>query len=128
MIRPDDRDSANTNINTNERVDSELELDRYNDDAFGLVFLAGGLISKDVYFAATFLALSAVASSATYVGIIKADARVAGAVALLTLIISPIVMSNGSLNGMVAPLPIEICVCGVSILVAIFNSTRSGKR
>ncbi len=103
------------------------EIERYNDDAFGLVFLAGGLISQDVIFASTFLSFSAIAALSTYAGIVKTDARIPGIVAVTTLVFSPVFTSLISeeplgING--APPPIEIALCMISFLVSIFNWRR----
>jgi len=108
----------------------DTQLMRYNDDAFGLVFLAGGSISQDADFAGTFLLISAAAATATYGGALKPDARVPGVVAILTLFVSPLVAalrSAGSLDDVVAPLPIEIGLCVVSLAVALFNWKRAQK-
>jgi hypothetical protein len=115
------------NIPPKQPAEKEKELERYNDDAFGLVFLAGGFISKDVDFAGTFLSVSAIAATSTYGGILSADARMPGIVALSTLLISPIIASlrsSGGLDNMHAPVPIEIVLCTVSFLVSIFNWRR----
>ena len=113
-----------------QRAEKEKELGRYNDDAFGLVFLAGGFMSNDIDFAGTFLSVSAIAATSTYGGILSADARMPGVVALSTLLISPIIASlrsSGGLDNMHTPVPIEIALCTVSFLVSIFNWRRQTK-
>jgi hypothetical protein len=93
----------------------------YNDDAFGLVFLSGGLLTKDADFAGTFLILSAIAAASTSAGVVKTDTRLPGAVAVLTILISPIVASlraTGSLESLAPPDPIEIGLCTVSFIWA----------
>jgi hypothetical protein len=107
--------------------EDHTKLERYNDDAFGLVFLAGGLISQDIIFASTFLTISAITAISTSGGILNADARIPGTVALTTLVLSPIVeslRSTGSFENITPPVPIEIVLCTVSFLVSIFNWKR----
>ena len=108
--------------------DNDMQLERYNDDSFGLVFLAGGLISKDIVFATTFLTLSAIAAASTYFGILDADERNPGIVALATLLLSSIVtsflVSSGSFENFSTPPPIETALCTISFLVSIFNWAR----
>lgn len=96
----------------------------YNDDAFGLVFLTGGVISQDVEFVATFASLSAIAAISTSAGLLKKDERVPAAVALLTLLVSPFVSSlvqSGSLENIAAPMPVEIGLCTISAIWAFVN-------
>jgi hypothetical protein len=69
------------------------EINSYNDDAFGLVFLTGGVLSQDVDFVASFAALSAIAAMGTNVGLIEKDERAPAAVAMLTLLITPAISS-----------------------------------
>jgi hypothetical protein len=99
----------------------------YNDDAFGLVFLSGGLLTKDADFEGTFLILSAIAAASTSAGIVKTDTRLPGAVAVLTILISPIVASlraTGSLESLALPDPIEIGLCTVSFIWAFVIWSR----
>ena len=63
----------------------------YNDDAFGFVFLTGGVLSQDVDFVISFGSLSAIAAICTYFGVITKDTRASALVAILTVIVSPIV-------------------------------------
>jgi len=96
----------------------------YNDDAFGLVFLTGGVISQDVEFVATFASLSAIAAISTSAGLLKKDERVPAAVALLALLVSPFVSSlvqSGSLENIAAPMPVEIGLCTISAIWAFVN-------
>jgi|Transcript_16312 hypothetical protein len=89
----------------------------YNDDAFGLIFLSGGILAKDVDFSGTFLVLSALAATCTTVGTIKFDERIPAAVAFMTLLISPIESSlrlSGSLGSIAPPSLVEIGLCTVS--------------
>ncbi len=89
----------------------------YNDDAFGLIFLSGGILAKDVDFSGTFLVLSAIAATCTTIGKIKFDERIPAAVAFMTLLISPIESSlrlSGSLGSIVPPSLVELGLCTVS--------------
>ncbi|KAL7449522.1 hypothetical protein ACHAWC_001577 [Mediolabrus comicus] len=99
----------------------------YNDDAFGLIFLSGGLLAKNADFSGTFLALSAVAATCTTVGVIKADERIPAAVAIMTLFISPIESSlrlTGSLESVSPPSLVEIGLCSVSAAWAFLKWSR----
>mmetsp|Transcript_6993 Transcript_6993/g.10200 ORF Transcript_6993/g.10200 Transcript_6993/m.10200 type:complete len:169 (-) Transcript_6993:75-581(-) len=89
----------------------------YNDDAFGLIFLSGGILAKDVDFSGTFLVLSAIAATCTTIGTIKFDERIPAAVAFMTLLISPIESSlrlSGSLGSVAPPSLVELGLCTVS--------------
>jgi len=89
----------------------------YNDDAFGLIFLSGGILAKDVDFSGTFLVLSAIAATCTTIGTIKFDERIPGAIAFMTLLISPIESSlrlSGSLGSIAPPSLVELGLCTVS--------------
>ena len=55
---------AKTTLNSNQNKNEEI-LQRYNDDAFGLVFLIGGFASEDMVFSVTFLVISACAALTT---------------------------------------------------------------
>ena len=99
----------------------------YNDDAFGLIFLSGGILAKNADFSGTFLALSAVAATCTTVGVIKADERIPAAVAIMTLFISPIESSlrlTGSLESVSPPSLVEIGLCSVSAAWAFLKWSR----
>lgn len=99
----------------------------YNDDAFGLIFLSGGILAKNADFSGTFLALSAVAATCTTVGVIKAGERIPAAVAIMTLFISPIESSlrlTGSLESMSPPSLVEIGLCSVSAAWAFLKWSR----
>lgn len=61
----------------------------YNDDAFGLVFLGGGLATQDAAFMGTFLVLSAVAAVGARLG--KASGPLPAAVAGMTLLVTPMI-------------------------------------
>ncbi|KAL7536107.1 hypothetical protein ACHAXR_010182 [Thalassiosira sp. AJA248-18] len=99
----------------------------YNDDAFGFVFLIGGVLSQDVDFAATFAFLSAIAAVGTKVGFINKDEKAPAAVAALTLLMSPLVSSlrqTGSLESIAARMPVEIGICTISAVWAFVNASR----
>jgi hypothetical protein len=66
----------------------------YNDDAFGLVFLCGATVAKDVVFATVFLVLSALAAAATQQRKLPPTKQVPAAVAALTLIVAPIITTT----------------------------------
>ena len=108
--------------------EDEEEFDRYNDDAFGLVFLAGSMFFNDYDFAGTFLAFSVVAATVTNAGILKSpDDRIPGLVALSTLALSPFVASlrsTGTLGDAIAPTPLEITVCLISFFWSIYKWKR----
>ena len=96
------------------------EENSYNDDAFGLLFLAGG--SQDVDFGGTFLVLSAIAAITK-----QNDDRAPAAVASMSLLISPVVSSlrqTGSLENISPPIPIEIGLCAISAIWAFVNWSR----
>ena len=96
------------------------EENNYNDDPFGLLFLAGG--SQDVDFAGTFLVLSAIAAITK-----QNDDRAPAAVASMSLLISPVVSSlrqTGSLENISPPIPIEIGLCAISAIWAFVNCSR----
>ena len=106
--------------------DAEDETERYNDDAFGLVFLTGGVILQDIDFAGTFLAVSAIVAGSTY-ALRRYDARLPGVVALATLTLSPLVSSlrsTGNLDHFSSPNAIEIGLCLISFCIALFNWKR----
>ena len=111
---------------SNNEVDDEMN--RYNDDAFGLVFLAGSMFFQDYDFAGTFLAFSVVAATITNTGVLKSpDDRIPGLVALVTLAVSPFVASlrsMGTFGGVIAPTPLEITVCLVSFLWSQFKFNK----
>ncbi|KAL7492317.1 hypothetical protein ACHAWT_001500 [Skeletonema menzelii] len=99
----------------------------YNDDAFGLIFLSGGILAKDVDFSGTFLVLSAVAATCTTTGTIKFDERIPAAVAFMTLLISPIESSlrlSGSLGSVSPPSLVELGLCMVSASWAFVKWSR----
>lgn len=99
----------------------------YNDDAFGLIFLSGGILAKDVDFSGTFLVLSALAATCTTVGTIKVDERIPAAVAFMTLLIAPIEASlrlSGSLGSVAPPSLVEVGLCTVSTSWAFVKWSR----
>jgi hypothetical protein len=101
----------------------------YNDDAFGLVFLIGGILSQDADFVATFALLSASAAACTRTGLATKDERAPAAVAIATLLLSPIVASvrrYGSLEYISAPIPVECGLCLMSVIWAFVNKSREG--
>jgi hypothetical protein len=99
----------------------------YNDDAFGLVFLTGGILSQDADFVGTFAILSAFAAACTRIGHVTRDARAPAAVATATLLVSPMVASirrYGSLEYVAPPLPVELGLCLISVIWAFANKSR----
>ena len=99
----------------------------YNDDAFGLIFLTGGILSQDADFVGTFALLSASAAACTRIGLVARDARAPAAVAISTLLLSPMVASirrYGSFEYVTSPLPVEIGLCLISIVWAFVNKLR----
>lgn len=100
------------------------EKNSYNDDAFGLIFLIGGILSQDVDFVVTFAALSTIAALSTNLGLVTKDERAPAVVATLTLLISPVISSlrqSGSLDQLAPPMPVEIGLCLISIIWAFVN-------
>ncbi|CAJ1947255.1 unnamed protein product [Cylindrotheca closterium] len=98
----------------------------YNDDAFGLIFLTGGILSQDADFVVTFVALSAIAAIASNASQEINDTRLPGLVAMATLPLTPVVtylhaaimMADDGQGGSIvwtAPQPIEIGLCFVSL-------------
>ncbi len=103
----------------------------YNDDAFGLVFLTGGVLSRDADFVATFATLSAAAAVFAGMGLVAKDERAPAAVATATLLLSPFVASmrqHGSLEYLSPPIPVEIGVCLISVVWSFVNKSREEKR
>lgn len=99
----------------------------YNDDAFGLIFLSGGILAKDLDFSGTFLVLSALAATGTTLGTIKFDERIPAAVAFMTLLIAPIESSlrlSGSLGSTTPPSIVEVGLCTVSAAWAFVKWSR----
>ena len=104
------------------------EKNSYNDDAFGLVFLIGAVLSQDIDFVATFASLSAIAAISTNSGLVGKDERAPAAVAILTLLISPVTSSfrrYGSLEQLASPVPVEIGLCLISTIWAFVNWSRT---
>jgi hypothetical protein len=103
----------------------------YNDDAFGLVFIAGGVLSRDVDFVATFATLSAAAAAFTGMGLVPKDERAPAVVATSTLLLSPFVASirqhGGSLEYLSTPIPVEIGVCLISVIWSFVNNKSRGE-
>ena len=100
----------------------------YNDDAFGLIFLSGGILAKDADFSGTFLVLSALAATFTTAGKIKFDERIPAVVAFATLLIAPFESSlrlSGSLLTVTPPSLVEIGLCTVSALWAYLKWLRT---
>ena len=99
------------------------EKNNYNDDAFGLVFLASAF-EGNVDFAGTFLVLSAIGAISTSSGILQKDDRLPGVVACITLLLSPIVSSlrlTGSLDNMSLPTTVEIGLVLISSVWSFVN-------
>jgi hypothetical protein len=95
---------------------------QYNDDCFGLIFLAGLLYEKDVAFAATFAALTFAAAFAARQGTVKQqlvdDGLVPAAVAVLSLLAaSAIALAVGTEPALARPA--EVIVCAISVAVGI---------
>jgi hypothetical protein len=118
----DNKPLSNNNNNNNKK-----QMVGYNDDAFGLIFLTGGILSQDADFVVTFVALSAIAAFASN-SLKIIDTRLPGLVAMVTLVSTPIVtylhatiimmMNDGPQGGSIgwaAPQPIEIGLCLVSL-------------
>jgi hypothetical protein len=107
----------------------------YNDDAFGLVFLGGGALAQDPIFTGVFLAMSAVAATASAQGkLASSDNKIPAAVAGITLVLTPAVAA------LVASLPespvdptagnpsarfIELALCSVSIVYGLVTAAKS---
>ena len=99
------------------------EKNNYNDDAFGLVFLASAFEGQ-IDFAGTFLVLSAIGAISTSRGILQKDDRLPGAVAVFTLLLSPIVSSlrlTGSIDNMSLPTTVEIGLVLISTVWSFVN-------
>ncbi|KAL7550632.1 hypothetical protein ACHAWF_013851 [Thalassiosira exigua] len=111
----------------NSKYKSPDEGNSYNDDAFGLLFLTGGVLSQDVDFVGTFASLSAMAAVGTKLGFVRKDERAPAAVAMSTLLISPFVASlrtSGSLDSVAYPMPAEVGLCVLSSIWAFANWSR----
>ena len=99
------------------------EKNNYNDDAFGLVFLASAF-EGNVDFAGTFLVLSAIGAISTSSGFLIKDDRLPGAVAVFTLLLSPIISSirlTGSLDNISLPTTVEFGLVIISVLWSFTN-------
>ena len=99
------------------------EQNNYNDDAFGLVFLASAF-GGHVDFAVTFLVLSAIGAISTSSSILQKDDRLPGAVAVFTLMLSPIVSSlrlTGSFDNMSLPTTVEFILVTISAIWSFIN-------
>lgn len=115
------------NENNNKSRSKKPPMVGYNDDAFGLIFLSGGLLSQDVDFVVTFVTLSAIA--AIFASNNNSDTRLPGLVAMTTLGLTPIVaylhatIVNG--QGMwTVPQPVEIGLCLVSLVWSFVKWTQ----
>ncbi|CAB9526866.1 expressed unknown protein [Seminavis robusta] len=97
----------------------------YNDDAFGLVFLWSSFAGKDGEFAGTFLVLSAIAATATTVGLFnqESDPRIPGAVAVVALLLRPFVaiLVTQSASGLELPPTIDVAVTVASVVWGFVN-------
>jgi hypothetical protein len=122
--------SNNNNKSPPKEADEDINSSRYyNDDAFGFVFLTGGVLSQDVDFVITFGSLSAIAALCTYLKVIDQDTRTSALVAILTIIATPFVTSihqHGS-SYLEPPMPIEVGVCLLSAVWAFVNATNENK-
>ena len=99
------------------------EQNNYNDDAFGLVFLASAFEGR-IDFAGIFLVLSAIGAISTSSGILEKDDRLPGVVACITLLLSPIVSSlrlTGSFDNMSLPTTVEIGLVLISTVWSFVN-------
>lgn len=99
------------------------EQNNYNDDAFGLVFLASAF-DGHVDFAGTFLVLSAIGAISTSSGILEKDDRLPGVVACITLLLSPIVSSlrlTRSFDNISLPTTVEFGLVTISVLWSFIN-------
>jgi hypothetical protein len=119
------------NSNKSPPKDEDINSSRYyNDDAFGFVFLTGGVLSQDVDFVITFGSLSAIAALWTYLKVIDQDnTRTLALVAIPTIIVTPFITSihqHGS-SYLEPPMPIEIGVCLLSVIWAFVNATNENK-
>jgi hypothetical protein len=106
----------------------------YNDDAFGLVFLSGSFVARDVVFSAIFLLLSALAAIAVRQKKISFSNRIPPLVAGTSLGLATlftILLSSSSSDGLVSTggilsdwmgaksltaIQVELAVCSISIL------------
>jgi len=127
-------------VSTNEESDNE-SFEKYNDDAFGLVFLTSLFISKDYCFCTIFTVLSFIAVIGTnQLQIWKADDKwLPGVMALASLILTimfdvldlyPIgdinrVHWNGIENGLISSQKYEIAVCAISFTYGLFQSVST---
>ncbi len=124
---------------------NEQQLQEYNDDAFGLVFLIGGLAFQNIDFAIFFLVLSACAAIGTSRGIWKVDDRIPGFVALFSLVFSTMAVwlrttmllleegndSSGSINMMLDMIPnykAEIGVCLISLATGFYKWNKKNNQ
>lgn len=110
---------------------NEEDFQRYNDDAFGLVFLIGGFASEDVEFSVTFLILSAAAAAATSTTLLKLDSRIPGLVAIASLLSAPLISSlrsTGSIDNIQTPVPLEIAVCCISMVWGLFGHWKKEQK
>lgn len=120
------RQTTILSMSSGDKPPQRSKLVGYNDDAFGLIFLTGGILTKDVDFVGTFLVLSSVAAICTSAEIVQ-DTRLPGVVAVVSLIISPVVASlraTGSLTSLAAPDPIAIGLCTISCVWAFYIWSR----
>ncbi|CAE8584444.1 unnamed protein product [Polarella glacialis] len=100
----------------------------YSDDAFGFVFFASALLARDEVFAATFVAVSAVAATLTVAGKLEGGKRVPAGVAAATLLSTPVISAALAQFGVVASDPnpsarlVELGLCSVSIAYGLWRS------
>jgi hypothetical protein len=89
----------------------------YNDDAFGFVFLVGGVAAQDEVFMACFGAFSAVAAAGTALGKLDDDPRIPSLVAGAAVAAKLATLSLGIQPASTNPsaLSYEVAVCCVSI-------------
>jgi hypothetical protein len=99
--------SGSKSNNNNNSSSSNWQKSSYNDDAFGLVFLGGGLVAQDALFAGLFLMFSTMAAIATNsksgYSVPGNNPRLAGSVAGVTIVVRLVLLV---LHVTLPPLPL----------------------
>jgi len=127
--------SKKKNIEYEEKKDSKPLIAEYNDDAFGLVFLSGCFVARDVIFAAIFLGCSAVTTIAVRQRVISFSNQVPAIVAGISLglatSVSMILFGSSDPNLLVSnggivwewvtaksdhAIQVELAVCSISVV------------
>jgi hypothetical protein len=123
--------SSSSSSSSSSSKNSNWQKSSYNDDAFGLVFLGGGLVAQDVLFSGLFLVLSTMAAIATNLksGFFPGNnPRLAGSVAGVTLVVrlillvwhvtlpplSPVLGAGSDITA--STIWSEVALCSVSML------------